>query len=107
MTKLHVHSYSYSTDCDGPLERWGIVSYDEDPELNFWTALGFSISPVSANGNGPATVELNLTDEGRWTATIDQPLEEGGKHVELRECEEDDADEDPHQRDHYAEAMGY
>lgn len=101
---FHVHAYSRSVDCDGPLDRertYQLTSLrDVEDKGDLWSRLvRMEVCP-----HGIQTV--NIT-EGHC-AEFNQLTDEGFSAVTLQGCTDPNCAHDrASQRDHYAEAMGY
>jgi len=100
MTK-HIHKSTESQDCDGRYSSEYVVGYDVDNDVEWYLALGFSVSEHSN------VTKCDLDSEGLWSAEIHTPTEEGYRWAYLRECEDECDEADSSYRDHRAEEMGY
>lgn len=110
MTELHAHVSTSSVDCDGPMYREYVETfndaeraesgkaYNDFSDLHFKERILGNV--VSFHGHGSVT----FRPEG---FTFSEPTDEGYRSAEVRWCEDDCDTDAAWQRDVFAEQMGY
>ena len=111
---IHAHVETYSTDCDGPLSGGFVMVPTDDDLTSDFADIEFHHRVVSyvvnsyslmAGGN----LRVSRCDDGRTILVWTEATEEGGRRIDATICNDEGCDlgEEPWQRDHRAESMGY
>jgi hypothetical protein len=105
MEILHAHVNSYSSDCDGPIERSFII-VTEDTERDGLGELTFKerVLALQVSFYALAGATVRLTEHG---FDYDEPTEEGHRSIEVRWCSDLCDLEEQSYRDIRAEQAGY
>ena len=100
---LHAHWHSASRDCDGPFERYAVITAEPDEDkFDFARRMLAVYSPAPFEAG--ATLTIDAEYEWHWSAPTDEGFH--GEHVQV--CEDESCDlGERGQRDYYAEQMGY
>lgn len=130
-TTLHAHVNTYSVDCDGPISRDYVMTYNdderaeqvrgyfngvirgEDHPINDFSEISFRqrvlSHVVSAYTTWQGTLTVTGDEQGGLTKILDwsETTEEGGHHIRAEFCSDDCDTGEEGYRDYRAEAAGY
>ena len=106
-TTLHAHVATAAADCDGPFYRDYVTTMTEDERTGEFGDIEF-MNRVLTNHCSPYAISHGL----RMTATEagfewKEDTDEGYRAGEVYWCRDECDEADYHQRDVYAEMMGY
>jgi hypothetical protein len=111
---LHAHIDTAAADCDGPLYRSWVATFNDEERAERDAAQGINdfsdihfMNRVLAGQCGPYAVRQLTVKIDESGFTYHEDTEEGYRSGEVRWCTDDCDTEERSQRDVYAEMMGY
>jgi hypothetical protein len=119
---MHVHTATYSVDCDGPYERFYTErpaqvfvhesdddnGYGREDAFAFWRRTVANVTEAFTDFGGTLTVAPVSPESDEREVTWNGPTDEGSVHRNAVLCFRSHCARDrSSQRDHYAESMNY